>query len=487
VRAGLLDQLASEDGVLDRWEEADETCRDALRLWRQLGDPLREGDTLRRLSRTAWRLGDGAECEALTVEAVRVLEPLGRTPELARAVAQLSGQRMNHGRFREAVELATHAASLAADLSMPDVEVDALNNLGCSHHGLGEEWREFSQRAVDVALAHGLAEQAGRAYTNLFSSLKMSTQYAEAERVFAVASAYCEDFDVPVYGNCLLGERAECLERTGRWAEAEHAATALLHKVDISPINKVHSWIVLAQLQVRRGSPEADETLRAGLALVDGMGEAQYSVPIRLALVERHWIDGDTEAAASVLADLADLSRLSDPWMRGAVAVWQRRLGLLPTTDDVAPPYSLQVAGDHAGAARAWLAVGARYEAALALLDGDDVDGWREGLDLLDGLGATAPAAAARRRLRAAGAKVPAGRRAATRAHPGGLTGREDDVARLVSEGLTNDEIAARLVISAKTVDHHVSSVLGKLGVATRREVGAALARLQVGELQAAT
>ena len=51
---------------------------------------------------------------------------------------------------------------------------------------------------------------------------------------------------------------------------------------------------------------------------------------------------------------------------------------------------------------------------------------------------------------------------------PAGLTAREVEVATLLAEGLTNAEIADRLVVSAKTVDHHVSAILAKLGVPTR-------------------
>ncbi|MFT3871883.1 MAG: helix-turn-helix transcriptional regulator [Nocardioides sp.] len=69
---------------------------------------------------------------------------------------------------------------------------------------------------------------------------------------------------------------------------------------------------------------------------------------------------------------------------------------------------------------------------------------------------------------------VPSGARSSTRAHPFGLTPREDEILTLLCEGLTNEEIADRLVLSSRTVDHHVSAVLAKLGVGSR---GAAAAR----------
>ena len=73
---------------------------------------------------------------------------------------------------------------------------------------------------------------------------------------------------------------------------------------------------------------------------------------------------------------------------------------------------------------------------------------------------------------------VPRGVRSATRANPAGLTPREVEVLALVGTGMTNAEIARELVVSAKTVDHHVSSVLAKLGVATRGEAAREAVRL---------
>mgnify|MGYP003288556645 CR=1 FL=1 len=72
------------------------------------------------------------------------------------------------------------------------------------------------------------------------------------------------------------------------------------------------------------------------------------------------------------------------------------------------------------------------------------------------------------------------GPRPATRANPANLTAREVEVLTLVAEGLRNAEIAQRLFISIKTVDHHVSAILTKLGVRSRQEAATAATRLGI-------
>ena len=71
--------------------------------------------------------------------------------------------------------------------------------------------------------------------------------------------------------------------------------------------------------------------------------------------------------------------------------------------------------------------------------------------------------------MRELGFRVPPGPREATRANPAGLTARQLEVVALLVEGLTNAEIAERLVVSPRTVEHHVAAVLQKLG--SRRDV----------------
>ena len=99
---------------------------------------------------------------------------------------------------------------------------------------------------------------------------------------------------------------------------------------------------------------------------------------------------------------------------------------------------------------------------------------------MADGLlGARAAAAVVARRLRALGERgVPRGPRPATAANPAGLTRREVEVLPLLAAGLSNTEIAARLVVSDRTIDNHVSAILRKLGAHTRDEASAHAAQL---------
>jgi DNA-binding CsgD family transcriptional regulator len=166
--------------------------------------------------------------------------------------------------------------------------------------------------------------------------------------------------------------------------------------------------------------------------------------------------------------------------MKGELAAWLWRVDALeqPPTD-VAEPYAMEISGDWRGAACAWKALGCPYEQATVLaLYGTEAE-QRAALTIFEQLGAAPAAQALRKDMRAQGARgVPRGSRASTRSNPHGLTKREAEILALLSQGLRNSAIAKRLFVSTKTVDHHVSSILTKLGVPSRAEAVALTHRL---------
>jgi DNA-binding NarL/FixJ family response regulator len=145
-----------------------------------------------------------------------------------------------------------------------------------------------------------------------------------------------------------------------------------------------------------------------------------------------------------------------------------------PAPESVAEPYGLELAGDFAGAARAWTQIGCPYDAALAMAGAGDVESLRASLAELQRIGARPAATIVARRLREGGATgLPRGPRQATQQNPSGLTSREAEVLELLAQGFSDADIASRLFLSKRTVHHHVSAILRKLGVSTRAQAAA--------------
>ncbi len=470
ARATLMDRLAVELGVIDAWDQACAAGEEALATWLSLGEDRRAGDTSTQLCRAHWRLARGPQSARAAHRALELLEPLGPSPELARALAVMASHLMSTSQDAEALAWVARCRSLAEDLDLPEVLSDVLDTEACVRAHLGADWLPLMQRALAIAHEHDLHAQAGRAHANRIGLLQLDMRFDEALAAAAEGLVYSEEHDVGTYSRCIRGAHAELLDVLGRWTEVDSVCAELLPMAS-SPENRIQGLLTAGRLAARRGDgATACAHLEEALASALGTGEAQFLVPARMAWTEVYWLAGDTVAAATQLRVAADLARVLDASTRAEVAAWGRRLGVpVDLGGDAPEPWATQLT-DPATALDRWLELGCPYPAALAAIDAGDEASLLRSLELLDGLGATATARYVRRRLRDSGARsVPAGARPSTRANPHGLTAREQDVLERIAAGMGNADIAADLVISAKTVEHHVSAVLAKLGVPDRR------------------
>lgn len=482
-RARLFESRSLACYFSDQGEEAIAARRQALQLWRTLENPAKEGESLRWLALFYEQEGRGVEAESAATAAREVLETLPPGPELAMAYSNLAQLRMLAHDLPGTLLWGERALALAEQLGETSIVVHTLISVGTVRAYAGDERGEAElSRALELALAAGLVDQADRAYNNLAWMALLNMKLPEAERRFTAAIAYAFEHDLDTYLWYLLAGRATLHIRQGAWDAAEQELRGLLQQPRISSVTRIMALMPLALLQARRG----DLAASAALALAEPTAELSRLGPLRAARAEAALLQGNRERAlAEAEAGRALVFRHGNPWLRGEFAwlLWQSGAEDVPT-DGLAQPYALQIAGDATGAAAAWHTLGCPYEEARARAGGDNPDEVRLAIATFEHLGAQPALGQAMQRLRALGVRdLPAlrrGPRASTRANPAGLTQREVEVLALMTEGLRNSEIAERLYLTPKTVGHHISAILAKLNVATRTEAAQAAAKLGI-------
>jgi DNA-binding CsgD family transcriptional regulator/tetratricopeptide (TPR) repeat protein len=472
-RADLLERRSYECYVTGQISDAWEARQQALQIWQQLGNKIRQGDNLRWMSRFAWYLGHQQDAETCAREAITLLESLPVSPELAWAYSNRAQLHMLAGQTDEAVAWGSRAIELAQQFDATEILVHALNNVGMAQLlANDDEGGAKLKESLRLSLAHNLEEHASRAFTNISGVTVRNRNYQLALRYLDEGIAYATERDLESCKGYMTALRALAHFETGRWTMATDDAAAVLdHSVGYS-VTRIPALTILGHVRVRRGDPDASRALTEAHQLAMETKEIQRLAPIAAARIEIAWFAGNREEIVAEAKSILERAKgHDDPWLHGEFALWLWRAGVTePVEQEIAEPYALQIAGDWRAAADAWKEIGCPYEEAIALADGDEA-AQLEALAIFEKLGATPAAEKLRHKLRATGVRgIPRGPRPSTQENPAGLTSRQMEVLSLMSEGCTNADIAERLFISSKTVDHHVSAILAKLDAHTRAE-----------------
>lgn len=425
-----------------------------------------------------FNLGRADEAEEASRQAIAIAEPHGPSRELARAYRAQATLRMLCRDADEAVAWARRAVDLAESL-------DDEATLGSALNAMGSAWmmsdptrgEQALLRSRDIAEASGQEAQVANAYGNLGSAFGEVWEHRKADRYLAEGIAYSIERDLDTQRQYMLAWRALTRLHIGDLHAAGTTAEEALRPAETGAITKIMALLALGRVRARRGDPGVWSALDDALTLADQTQTLQRIAPVRAARAEAAWLEGKGDLAAEEAVAAYPLAlEKRHPAFAGELGYWLRKTGRAVSIPGwAAPQFTRLAAGDWQGAAQEWERLGCPYERFQALAEGDDA-ALLEALAGFTALG-TAPAAdLVRHELRSRGVRgVPRGPRTGTSQNAWGLTAREQEVLRLVADGLANGEVSRRLVLSTRTVEHHVSAVLRKLGVTTRGEAAALL------------
>lgn len=478
-RAYLLEAYAAECDLIGRQVAGIAARRSAADLWRELNNPLKQGENLAYLMSMLTRVGKNAEAAEAIEASIRILEALPPGPELAMAYRVQAHQCLVSRDVAEALIWAQKSLKLAEQFNDAEVLAAVYITIGTARLFFDyESGCAYLEEKINFARDAGLEARVAHIYSNLGSGSGELFHLDRAEQYLKTGIAYAAERDLDSHRLYMLSWQALIQMRRGQWQAAGQTATAVLHSLGATVIARITALVALGLIRARRGEPDVAEALDKALELATATATIQRLGPVRAARAEAAWLAGDTALARQEAQAVFDLAvSKQHPWITGELAFWRWPAGETVTPPDwLAKPYALQIAGDWHAAAAAWAALGCPYEQARALAWGDG-EAQKQALVLFEQLGARPMIEQMRQMLHEAGvASIPRGPRPTTQENPFQLTNRQMEVWALLTEELTNIEIAERLHISPKTVDHHVSAVLSKLQVSSREEA-AELAR----------
>jgi DNA-binding CsgD family transcriptional regulator/tetratricopeptide (TPR) repeat protein len=474
ARILLLGKRGRESSICDQHDESIAAHLAQIELLRGTGRDLEIVDALLAVDNSYYTIGDNSHGTSIVDEAFALLDESDMTPQLARALVTRAAHFARASMPAEALPWLDRALAVAEAADERSVIARATGGRGSMRYMLGEaEGVRDVEDALRFSLQNDLTEMASRLYQTL-GWIRWAQKHFDASiDAYVDGARYSDEHDLNGDLLCALATTVTIKLEMGRWDEAVAESEDLLYVRNTGRASRIEPLAVLALVGARRGDRHDVWTLLDEMR--DWIAKSQtldYQGTVAVARAEVHLLEGDVDAVRETVL----------PWFEEAVRLeegeWMASLGMLLMRAGAldAPPAGLRepelwsMTGQHRRAADYWREVGAPYYAAWALLDSDEEIDIREARAMFEQMRASVLVARCDDKLRSIGAKVPRGARASTRSNVGGLTDREVDVLDLLEEGLRNADIAARLHLSEKTVGHHVSAILAKLGAASRTE-----------------
>jgi len=482
-RARLLSRLADAQYATDDQVDSIASWNRAIDCYREAGDVAGEAESQCRLVTNYACRGAMEDARAAGARAVELAESLGDHPVVGEAYASMALLGLYDGIFDACIDWGQRGAAIAAAAGDGETLVDAMTSAGSAEFFRDGAASGTLAQALSEARSRQLVSGIPRALHNLAAGAVEHNVHDLANRSIEEGLAHCADHDLDMWTLALLGLKARSQLNQGHFEVAAEVGSQLADDLHDSPAPRFEGLQVLALVRARRGDPGVQPALDQAMAMGCPADEVDWAGPLAVTRAEIAWLEGRADQIDEITAPAFQLARAtaSVPWVLGALAGWRRRAGLTDRMRGPRPaePWALELAGRHAAAVAAWDRLGRPYEAAIALgMGGRRIEDARA---RLRELGAQAPAAIFARRLRQSGVRgITRGPRPSTRKNPANLTARELEVLALLGDGLMNAQIAQRLHLSVRTVDHHVSSILRKLDVPSRAQAGIEATRLGI-------
>ncbi|MGE5107613.1 MAG: LuxR C-terminal-related transcriptional regulator, partial [Sphingobacteriales bacterium] len=481
----LYESYAYECYLTNQIKEAIIYQGKALNIREQKKDIEKTGNCMRFLSRLWWYEGNRKQAESFGDKAIEVLDKQPSSYAKAMAYSNISQLKMLSDQTDECIFWGEKAISIAKELDDEETLVHALNSMGSALmiiQSSKSKGIELLQQSLDMALKNSYHEHVARAYAALGSNGVTMKDYVFAEKTLEKGINYCEERDLNSVKLYMLGWKARLKLETGYWNEACSNAENLLKNENLLPVIKIGVLAVVATIKMRRGEQDALPLLLEAKTRAFETMELQRIIPALSALLEYEWITGKTcieaEAIQQAINMYREVGKISE---KSKFYFW-----LLKARKQYLPLEGIEEDNEAGNIEMSleepvyWEKKGCPYEQALTLFKGSYEDK-KKAITIIQGLGANAVYEKMKWEMRASGLKsIPRGIRKSTQSNPALLTERELDVLQLLHEGMQNKEIAASLFISAKTVEHHITSIFLKLDVNSRVKAGKEASRLGI-------